>query len=72
MIPPVVHACCGQDCFQTYDQEERPCWGNVSCVDTDYVDDGDGGLDEYRYAVCEGHSDMYPSYDKTKYIKAPE
>lgn len=71
MLPPIVHTCCGQHCFQEYDQEERPCWGNVQCVDTEYVDDSDGGLDEYRYAVCEGHYDMYPSYDKTKY-KTPD
>jgi hypothetical protein len=71
MLPPTVHTCCGTPCFQEYeDQVNYPCWGNIQCTDTDYIDDGDGGLDEYRYAACEAHCDMYPNYDKEKYIKA--
>lgn len=72
MIPPVVHTCCHTPCFQEYeDQENFPCWGNISCVNTELIDDGDGGFDEYRYGACQGHYDMYSDYDKSKYISPP-
>lgn len=67
IIPPINHTCCGTPCFQEYeDQENYPCWGDISCVSSDFVDDGES-YGEYRYGACEGHSDMYPTYDKSLY-----
>lgn len=69
-LPAIHHKCCHAPCAFEYDQEEYGlCYGGIKCVDTTYSEDYS---DEYRTAVCDGHDDMYPSYDKTKYIEYKE
>lgn len=69
-IPPIKNGCCGTPCFYEHvNPENYPCWGTITCVDTDLIELEDGGYDEYRYGACDGHCDMYPSYDETKYNK---
>lgn len=62
-LPPVTQDCCGTPCVFEDQDPEQPCWGSTVCVDYLYTDDGD----EVRYATCEGHQEMWPSCDKTKY-----
>ncbi len=66
-LPPVTHGCCGTPCFYEH-KPELPCWGVITCVDTDYTNEGE----EYRTGACSGHSDMYPSFDEKKYEKPPQ
>ncbi len=71
-LPPIRHTCCRTGCFQEFeDQENYPCWGNIVCIDTDIYVDEEGYYDEYRTAACEGHIEMYPSWDKSKYNQPP-
>jgi hypothetical protein len=68
--PPTFHGCCGTPCFyETTADEQTPCWGQIICIDTDLVELEDGSCDEYRYGACEGHIDMYRTYDKKDYKK---
>lgn len=74
MIPPIKHTCCGTPCFMEWDrdQEQYPCWGDISCVDSSLVEYEDGSNDEVRTGACQGHWWVYPSCDNTKYIKYTE
>jgi len=74
MLPPIVHTCCGTPCFQEYESEQDEnyaCWGNIYCINCDFYETEDGSYDEYRYASCEGHEDVWrtPGWDKSKYRK---
>ncbi len=67
MIPPPEHACCGTPCFfEGSADKEHPCWGYITCVDADWNEETN---EEYRFGACEGHSDMYPSHDTSKYVR---
>jgi hypothetical protein len=69
-LPPINHVCCKTPCFQEFDdQENYPCWGNILCIYSDYTESEDGDYNEWRIGACEGHAEMYPSYDYAKYNK---
>lgn len=62
-LPPTIHICCGTPCLFEYQQDEcGKCWGDISCVGEEFVDD-----DSYRIAACEGHYWMADTYDKSRY-----
>jgi hypothetical protein len=59
----VTDRCCGADCVYEYDQAKYgQCWGRVQAVDEEYDDE-----DHWFVHACEGHYEMYPGSDATKY-----
>lgn len=69
-FPKPYHGCCGTPCFyESEADEDHPCWGEIICIECDVVELEDGSCDEYRYGACEGHIDMFRSYNKMHYNK---
>lgn len=67
-LPPIRYTCCETGCFAECldEQDQYPCWGDISCIDSTFYEEFD---DELITTACEGHYWCYPSYDWSKYTK---
>lgn len=64
------YACCGSDCFFFWSStKEDPCWGEVEVIGEECTDDYS---DCWWIHACQGHKDMYYTYDKGEYHPEPQ
>lgn len=56
-------ACCGDDCFKLWDEDE-PCWGDVEVIDEQCTEDYS---DCWWIHACQGHKDS--DFPLSKYLK---